>query len=82
MMSLINHMPIDDGGTDSRFSLDKVVEFHLCRIFLPTDIVQDVFQINGHGSLRAITIGDVQLHGLGGGVDDIDDADGTGISGH
>ena len=82
MMSLINHVPVDDRRGDSRFRLDEVVEFNLCHIFLHTDIVQNILQINGHSSLRAIVIGDVQLHGLGGGVNDVDDADGAGVGGN
>ena len=82
MMSLVNHVPVDDRCGDSRFCLDEVVEFHLRHILLHTDVVQNVLQIDGHSSLRTIVIGDVQLHGLGGGVNDVDDADGAGVGGN
>ena len=81
VMSLIDDMPVDDGSVEIILVLDEIVEFHFCHIVPLTDVVKDIFQVNGLYLLGAIIIGDMKFHGLCGGMDDVDDVDGTGGGG-
>ena len=73
-MSLVDDMPVDDGSVEIILVLDEIVEFHFCHIVPLTDVVKDIFQVNGLYLLGAIIIGDMKFHGLCGGMDDVDAA--------